>query len=73
VDPRRIELQLRLVTAVLHAEARRGHRESMEAVAERSALILDRLAVGIDPQGDPKLAELFAVVRAEIGGMAAKD
>jgi DNA-binding phage protein len=73
VDRRRIELQLRLVTAVLHAEARRGHQESMEAVAERSALILDRLAIEIDPQGDPELAELFAVVRAEIDGLAAKD
>jgi hypothetical protein len=62
-----------LVTAVLHAEARRGHRESMEAVAKRSALILDRLAIEIDPQGDPELADLFAAVRAEIDGLAATD
>jgi DNA-binding phage protein len=62
-----------LVAAVLHAEARRGHRESMDAVAERSALILDRLAIVIDPQGDPELAELFAVVRTEIDMLAAKD
>lgn len=43
----------------------------MEAVAERSALILDRLAIQIDPHGDPELAELFAVVRAEIDELAA--
>lgn len=45
----------------------------MEAVAERSALILDRLAIESDPQADPELAELFAMVRAEIDGLAAKD
>jgi hypothetical protein len=73
VDRRRIELQLRLVSAVLHAEARRVHRESMDAVAERSALILDRLAIEIDPRGDPELAELFAVVRAEIDALTARD
>ncbi len=73
MDRRRIELQLRLVAAVLHAEARRGHGESMQPVAERSALILDRLAIEIDSQGDPELAELFAAVRAEIDELVAKD
>jgi hypothetical protein len=73
VDRRRIELELRLVTAVLHAEARRGHREARRAVAERSALILDRIAIEIDLQGDPELAELFAMVKAEIDRLAAKD
>ena len=62
-----------MVSAVLRAEARRVDRESMEAVAERSALILERLAIEIDPHGDQKLAELFAVVRAEIDELGRQD
>jgi hypothetical protein len=65
VDRRRIKLQLRLVTAIVRAEGGRNSRVRTY-VAERSTLILDRVAIDIRPEKDPELAELLAEARAAV-------
>lgn len=66
MNHRRVELQLRLLSAFVHAERTRGSVDSLNGFAERSAAILDRVAIAIHPEADPELLELLATVRAEI-------
>jgi hypothetical protein len=66
MDRRRLKLQLRLVIAVLHAEQRRGNRGTA-SIAERSASIIDEVAIEIRPEEDAELVELLTDARAAVG------
>ena len=63
---RRIELQLRLLRAVLRSERRRGSPEALALLVERSDAILERVALEIEEEPDPELHDLLAAVRAEL-------
>jgi hypothetical protein len=73
VDRRRVELELRLVRGLLHAELRRSRPGLSAGFAERSGAILDRLALAIDAEADPDLVELLAAARAEVSELAARS
>ena len=63
---RRIELQLRLLRALLRRERRRRDPEALTAFAERTVPILERVALEIEAEADAELNELLAAVRAEV-------
>ncbi len=63
----RMELQLRLVSAVYRAELRRGDPEVVEAVLERALALLDRVEPEVNR--DPELRALLAKVRGELSGL----
>ena len=62
MDSRRVRLQLRIVQAVMRV-ARPEERQGMR---ERAEDILEAMAMKIDPEADPSLAELLAKTRAEV-------
>ena len=73
MDRRRVKLQLDLINVVVRAEARRSDRKERPGVAERSTLLLDALAIEIQSEGDPGLADLLATVRAAVEDLSAAD
>jgi hypothetical protein len=68
VDRQRLKLQLRLVIAILRAERERGGKATA-SIAERSASIIDAVAIEIRPEEDAELATLLAEARAAMGAL----
>ena len=65
---RRIELELRMLRALLRSERQRGDPDALTEFAERTDPILERVALEIEAEADPELHELLAAVRAEVDG-----
>jgi hypothetical protein len=68
MDRRRLKLQLRFVIAILRVERERGGRATA-SIAERSASIIDEVAIEIRPEEDVELATLLADARAAVGAL----
>ena len=73
MDRRRIELQLRLIIAVVRAERQRMNRSDLEALAERSSSLLDAVALEIQSEADPELVALLARGRTAVEGLTPTD
>ena len=73
MDRRRVKLQLDLIIAVVHAEARRRGRDELAELAERSSSLLDAMAIEIQFEDDPELMALLARGRAAVDRLVAED
>ena len=65
MDDRKLLLQLKIILVTYRAESRRLPREALHALRLRAAEIIDRLEQ--EANGDARLIEEIAKVRAEIG------
>jgi len=73
MDRRRVELQLRLIIAVVRAEGQRRNGRDLEALAERSSSLLDAVAIEIQSEADPQLLALLAQGRTAVEGLTPTD
>jgi hypothetical protein len=73
MDRRRVELQLRLIIAVVRAEGQRRNRRDLESLAERSSSLLDAVAIEIQSEADPELLALLARGRTAVEALSPTD
>lgn len=64
MDPRRIELQIRIILATYRGERRRLSSETMVEFRRHAIELLDQLDDGV--RASPELAALYAAAREEL-------